>query len=158
MKAIYPGSFDPITYGHIDIIERASKIFDELVIVIMHNDEKSGFFTMDERIDMVRQCIKNYGNVTVEIGYGLTVDYAKKIGANVLVRGIRAVSDYEYEMQLATANMTLAEDVHTIFLLSKPEYSFLSSSTAKTIAKNHGDLKAFVPEYVAKKLMEKIYG
>lgn len=155
MKAIYPGSFDPITYGHIDIIERASKIFDELVIVIMHNDEKKGFFSMEERIDMVRKCIENYDNVTVEIGYGLTVDYAKKIGATVLVRGIRAVSDYEYEMQLATANMTLAEDVHTIFLLSKPEYSFLSSSTAKSIAKNKGDLKAFVPDCVADKLKEK---
>ncbi|MBR6958217.1 MAG: pantetheine-phosphate adenylyltransferase, partial [Erysipelotrichaceae bacterium] len=131
MKAIYPGSFDPITYGHVDIISRARQIFDELVIVIMVNDEKSGSFTMDERLEMVRECIKDYDNVSVVVGNGLTVDFARRIGAKVLVRGIRAVSDYEYELQLATANMTLAEDIHTIFILAKPEYSFLSSSTAK---------------------------
>ena len=155
MKAIYPGSFDPITYGHVDIISRARQIFDELVIVIMVNDEKSGSFTMDERLEMVRECIRDYDNVSVVIGNGLTVDFARKIGATVLVRGIRAVSDYEYELQLATANMTLAEDIHTIFILAKPEYSFLSSLTAKVIAKNHGDLTAFVPDNVAKKLKEK---
>ena len=155
MKAIYPGSFDPITYGHVDIISRVRQIFDELVIVIMVNDEKSGSFTMDERLEMVRECIKDYDNVSVVVGNGLTVDFAREIGAKVLVRGIRAVSDYEYELQLATANMTLAEDIHTIFILAKPEYSFLSSSTAKVIAKNHGDLTAFVPDNVAKKLKEK---
>ncbi len=155
MKAIYPGSFDPITYGHIDIIERASQIFDELVIVIMKNDDKSGTFTMEERTDMVRKCVEKYPNVSVETGSGLTVDYARKIGARILIRGIRAVSDYEYEMQLATANMTLAEEVQTIFLLSRPEYSFLSSSTAKTLARYKGDLRAFVPDYVAEKLKEK---
>ena len=112
-------------------------------------------FTMDERLEMVRECIRDYDNVSVVIGNGLTVDFARKIGATVLVRGIRAVSDYEYELQLATANMTLAEDIHTIFILAKPEYSFLSSSTAKVIAKNHGDLTAFVPDNVAKKLKEK---
>ncbi|MBR2792147.1 MAG: pantetheine-phosphate adenylyltransferase, partial [Erysipelotrichaceae bacterium] len=125
MKAIYPGSFDPITYGHVDIISRARQIFDELVIAIMVNDEKSGSFTMDERLEMVRECIRDYDNVSEVIGNGLTVDFARKIGATVLVRGIRAVSDYEYELQLATANMTLAEDIHTIFILAKPEYSFL---------------------------------
>ena len=155
MKAIYPGSFDPITYGHIDIISRACQVFDELVIVIMVNDEKSGSFTMEERLQMVKECIRRYKNVSVVVGDGLTVDFARKIGATVLVRGIRAVSDYEYELQLATANMTLAEDIHTVFMLAKPEYSFLSSSTAKVIAKNHGDLSAFVPENVAEKLREK---
>ncbi len=155
MKAIYPGSFDPITYGHLDIIERASAVFDELVIVIMSNDEKVGTFSLEERLNMVKEAIKGYKNVSVCIGDGLTVEFAQKIGASVLVRGIRAVTDYEYEMQLATANMTLAENVHTVFLVAKPQYSFLSSSTAKTIAKNHGDISAFVPKNVEVEMLKK---
>jgi len=156
MKAIYPGSFDPITYGHIDIIKRAAALVDELIIVIMMNDAKSGTFTFEERKEMVEHSIQDLKNVRVEIGSGLTVDFAKKVGAKLIIRGIRAVSDYEYEMQLATANMTLAYDIETIFLLSKPEYSFLSSSTAKTIAKNKGDLSCFVDPYVAKRMLEKL--
>lgn len=154
MKAIYPGSFDPITYGHLDIIERASLLYEELVIVIMNNDEKKCFFSVEERVDMIKQTTKHLKNVSVEIGEGLTVNYARSIGANVLIRGIRAVSDYEYELQLASANMQLASDIETIFLLAKPEYSFLSSSTAKTIAKNSGDLTKFVPDIVVKKLAQ----
>ena len=154
-KAIYPGSFDPITYGHIDIIERAAQVFDEVVVVIMNNDEKKGTFTNEERYDMVEHVIEKYGNVSVQIGDGLTVEYARKLGANILIRGIRAVTDYEYEMQLATANMVLAPDVHTVFLVAKPEYSFLSSSTAKSIASYHGDISAFVPDYVKEKLEKK---
>ncbi len=155
MKAIYAGSFDPITYGHLDIVKRASEIFDELVIVIMDNDEKNGLFSNEERKDLVENCISEFDNVTVSIGTGLTVDYARSIGANILVRGIRAVTDYEYEMMLATTNMKLAEDIHTVFLVAKPEYSFLSSSTAKTIMRYDGDVSSFVPEYVEKKLREK---
>ena len=158
MKAIYPGSFDPITYGHVDIIERASEVFDELVIVIMQNDDKRALFTEEERAEMCRRSTSHIKNVSVMIGNGLTVDFARKIGATILVRGIRAVTDYEYEMQLATANMILADEVHTVFLVAKPEYSFLSSSTAKSIAKCHGDIRAFVPEYVEEKLKEKYRG
>ena len=154
-KAVYPGSFDPITLGHVDIINRAAEVFDEVIVLLMVNDEKSGTFTMTERMDMVQHAIENIPNASVMIGEGLTVDFAKKIGANILIRGIRAVTDYEYEMQMATANMILADDVHTVFLVAKPEYSFLSSSIAKSIAINKGDLSAFVPEYVEKKMMEK---
>ena len=155
MLAIYPGSFDPITYGHLDIIERAAHLVDKLLIVIMMNDEKQGTFTFEERRDMVVQATRHLKNVEVIIGEGLTAEFAQKKGAGIIIRGIRAVSDYEYEMQLATANMTIAPEVETIFILAKPQYSFLSSSTAKTIAKNHGDLKAFVDDYVASKLEEK---
>lgn len=154
-RAIYPGSFDPITYGHIDIIERASEVFDEVIVVIMNNDEKKGTFTNEERLDMVEHVIGKYKNVSVKIGEGLTVEYARSLGANILIRGIRAVTDYEYEMQLATANMVLAPDVHTVFLVAKPEFSFLSSSTAKSIASYKGDITAFVPDYVKDKLEEK---
>lgn len=156
-RAVYPGSFDPITYGHMDIIDRAAEVFDEVIVLIMYNDEKTGTFTVEERLDMVQNVIKKYDNVTVMAGDGLTVDMARKLGANILIRGIRAVTDYEYEMQLATANMVLAEDVHTVFLVAKPEYSFLSSSTAKSIAKCKGDISSFVPDYVREKMEEK-YG
>lgn len=156
MIAIYPGSFDPITYGHIDIIERSAKMVDKLIILIMHNEGKvSGLFDIDERIDMIKQAVSHIPNVSVEAGTGLTVEYARKVGASLMIRGIRAVSDYEYEMQLATANMMLAPEIETIFLLTKPEYSFLSSSTAKEVAKNNGDLTHFTNEYVAGKLKEK---
>lgn len=157
-RAIYPGSFDPITYGHLDIIRRASEVFDEVIVLIMNNDEKKGTFDMQERLDMVENVIGDFDNVSVKIGDGLTVEMARKLGANILIRGIRAVTDYEYEMQLATANMILADEVHTVFLVAKPEYSFLSSSTAKSIAKCHGDIRAFVPEYVEEKLKEKYRG
>ncbi|MDO4378498.1 MAG: pantetheine-phosphate adenylyltransferase [Erysipelotrichia bacterium] len=155
MRALYPGSFDPVTYGHLDIIERAASLFDELIIVIMTNDEKHSTFTMEERKQMLQHCIGHLENVRVEIGSGLTVDFAEKLDSQVLIRGVRAVSDYEYEMQLATANMTLKPKIETIFLLARPQYSFLSSSTAKTVAKNNGDLHNFVPDFVAEKLREK---
>ncbi len=155
MRALYPGSFDPVTYGHLDIIERAASLFDELIIVIMTNDEKHSTFTMEERKQLLQHCTGHLKNVRVEIGSGLTVDFAEKLDSQVLIRGVRAVSDYEYEMQLATANMTLKPKIETIFLLARPQYSFLSSSTAKTIAKNKGDLRNFVPDFVAEKLKEK---
>lgn len=155
MIAVYPGSFDPVTYGHLDIIERAATLFDQLIIVIMKNDEKNSTFSMEERKMLLEHCTSHLKNVRVEVGTGLTVDFAEKMNSNVLIRGVRAVSDYEYEMQLATANMTLKPKIETVFLLARPQYSFLSSSTAKTIAKNGGDLHNFVPDYVAEKLKEK---
>lgn len=147
-KAIYPGSFDPITYGHLDIIQRASRLYDEVVIVIMPNEGKKPLFSVARRRQMIAENIKELGNVSVVVGSGLTVDYAHKVNAEVLLRGIRAISDYEYELQLATANMMLAPDIETIFMLSKPEYSFMSSSTVKTIARNHGDISKMVPPSV----------
>ncbi|MGN1399802.1 MAG: pantetheine-phosphate adenylyltransferase [Erysipelotrichaceae bacterium] len=155
MIALYPGSFDPVTYGHLDIIERASVLFDQLIIVIMENSEKQPTFSSSKRKELLQKCVSHLPNVSVEIGSGLTIDFAKKHNCSVLIRGVRAVSDYEYEMQLATANMTLQPDIETIFLLARPQYSFLSSSTAKTIAKNGGDLAKFVPEIVAEQLRER---
>ena len=154
MIASYPGSFDPVTYGHLDIIERASQLFDKLIIVIMENDEKKPAFSSSQRKELLEKCISHLPNVSVKVGSGLTVDFAREHNCQVLIRGVRAVSDYEYEMQLATANMTLQPTIETIFLLARPQYSFLSSSTAKTIAKNGGDLSKFVPEIVAEKLTE----
>ena len=152
-RAIYAGSFDPITLGHLDIIERGAVLFDELIILLMVNEEKNCLFTMEERKKMIEDSVSHLENVRVEIGEGLTVEVAKSHDCRVLLRGIRAVTDYEYELQLATANMTLEPEIETVFLVSKPYLSFLSSSTVKTIAKNHGDISMFVPDNV-KKILE----
>lgn len=156
MIAVYPGSFDPVTFGHIDIIERAAKMFDEVVVLLMVNESKSGTFSMEERKEMLEMTTSHIPNVRVEIGSGLTVEYAYNLGARVIIRGIRAVTDYEYEMQLGTANMSLNSEVETVFLLAKPEYSFLSSSIAKSIAVCDGDLSKFVPEPVARRMKEEL--
>jgi pantetheine-phosphate adenylyltransferase len=152
--AIYPGSFDPITNGHLDIIERAASIVDELVVAIMINPEKKFAFSVEERMDMIRTSVSHLPNVRVASSTGLTVDYAQKIGAKLLIRGIRAVMDYEYEMQQATANMMLCPQIESIFLLASPEHSFVSSSVVKNIVLNHGDVTYFVPPHVAQKLIE----
>ncbi len=155
-RAIYAGSFDPITLGHLDIIERGSVLFDELIILLMVNEEKNSLFSMEERKKMIEDSTRHLKNVRVEIGDGLTVEVAKSLDCRILLRGIRAVTDYEYELQLATANMTLEPEIETVFLVSKPYLSFLSSSTVKTIAKNHGDISMFVPENV-RKILEDLY-
>ncbi len=156
MIAVYPGSFDPVTYGHLDIIERAARMFDEVVVLLMVNDAKPGTFTMQERKEMIESTITHLKNVRVEIGSGLTVEYAYNLGARVIIRGIRAVTDYEYEMQMGTANLALNPQVETIFMMAKPEYSFLSSSIAKSIAINDGDLDYFVPPFVARRMKEEL--
>ncbi|MBP3820140.1 pantetheine-phosphate adenylyltransferase [bacterium] len=153
--AIYPGSFDPITYGHLDILKNACSIFDKVIIAVAHNSAKSGFLTTEERIKLIKQSIKNIANADVDSFEGLTIEYAKKIGANVLIRGLRAVSDFEFEMQLSQTNSTLCEDIKTVFLTTKPEYNFISSSTIKEILFNGGDISKFVPEPVFKYLKEK---
>ncbi len=156
-KAIYPGTFDPITLGHLDIIRRASTLVDQLEVVIMRNSNKSDSdFSVEERLDMISVVIQEFNNVIVSAQTGLTVDYAKVSGANILIRGIRAVMDYEYELQQATANMVLAPNIETVFLLTRPQYSFLSSSVVKQIALNKGDLTPFVPALV-KPLIESKY-
>ena len=157
MIAVYPGSFDPVTYGHIDIIERASRLFDEVVVLLMVNDAKPGSFSMQERKEFLEQTTSHLKNVRIEIGSGLTVEYAYNLGARVIIRGIRAVTDYEYEMQMGTANMALNSEVETIFMVAQPAYSFLSSSIAKSIAINNGDLSNFVPPAVAKRMIEELY-
>lgn len=158
-KAMYPGSFDPITEGHLDIIKRASGMFDEVIIAIMKNPKKKATFTEEERKAMIEKCTADLKNVKVVIGHGLTVRLAKEMGCVALIRGIRAVADYEYELQQATANMMLDSTIETVFLVARPEYSFLSSSVAKEIAYYNGDITGFIPdcimEEVKKELMPK---
>jgi len=147
-KAMYPGSFDPITMGHLDIINRASKMFDEVIIAIMINPYKAYSFSPAIRKEFIERCISDLKNVKVVVGDGLTVDFAKKNNCNVLIRGIRAVIDYEYELQQATTNMILNNEIETVFLVSRPKYSFLSSSVAKEIAKFDGDTSQFLPKII----------
>jgi pantetheine-phosphate adenylyltransferase len=154
-RAMYPGTFDPITTGHRDVIARASTLFDEVVVVIMKNPNKNPLFTEKERLKMINEVCKPYMNVSATVGHGLTVSFAQQIHATVLIRGIRAVMDYEVELQQATANMILNPKIETIFLLTKPEYSFMSSSAVKEIAQNKGNLKPFVPEEVLKCVEDK---
>lgn len=155
MKVMYPGSFDPITTGHIDLIERCSNMFDEVLVAIMANDTKTGTFTPEERLEMIEESIKHLPNVSVKIGHGLTASYAKLEECNVLVRGIRAVMDYEYELQQATTNRILNTDLETLFLVANPKYSYISSSVTRAIASYQGDLSGFVPKHVALRLYDK---
>ena len=146
--AIYPRSFDPITNGHLDILKNASEIFDEVIIAVAHNGQKQSFLTTQERVDLIKDCVKGIPNVKVDSFSGLTVDYAKKNNANVLIRGLRAVSDFEYEMQLSQTNSSLCDDIKTVFLTTKPEYNFISSTNIREILNNNGDISKFVPENV----------
>ena len=146
--AIYPGSFDPITNGHLDILKSAAEIFDRVIIAVAHNSNKNGFLTVEERVGLIKQSITGFSNVEVDSFSGLTIEYAKKHNAEVLIRGLRAVSDFEYEMQLSQANSALCSSVKTVFLTTKPEYNFISSSTIREILSNGGDISKFVPEAV----------
>lgn len=157
VKAIYPGSFDPITEGHLDIIKRASKNFDVLYVAIMNNPNKAYTFNEKERKALIEKCCKNIKNVKVVIGTGLTIEYAAKLKCQVIVRGIRAVSDYETELSLATSNMMLDSKIETMFLVSSPELSFLSSSIAKEIAANGGNIDKFIPKVIQKDVKSKLY-
>lgn len=149
-KAIYAGSFDPITLGHMDIIQRAAKMFDEVYVVIMKNSKKQCLLSEDERKECIDIALKDAGltNVICEIGDGLTVNYAKEKGAKVMIRGLRAAMDFEYELQIANVNSYMEPSIETIFIASKPEMSFISSTVVKEVAMAHGDLKGLVPESV----------
>jgi pantetheine-phosphate adenylyltransferase len=155
MKACYPGTFDPITNGHLDLIQRASRMFDEVDVLIMKNPRKKAMFTEAERTKMIRKCVASLPNVHVVVGEGLTVDYAARTGAGVIIRGIRAVADYEYELQQATANMMLNPDIETLFFVARPAYSFLSSSVAKEIGMNGGDISKIVPAEIIPEVKRK---
>lgn len=157
IKAIYPGTFDPITVGHLDVIKRASKVYDKLIVAVMENNKKNCTFSEIERKQMIEKCIKDLKNVEVVIGEGLTVEFAKKNKCNVIIRGIRAVSDYESELALATANMSLDQNIETVFMVAKPELSFLSSSIAKEIASFNGDIKSYIPKQIIKDVSKKLY-
>lgn len=153
--AIYPGTFDPITNGHIDVIERASELFDLVYVVIAINPHKSTLFTEGERIEMAKVSLQNISNLIIESFHGLTVDYAKQVNANTIIRGIRAVSDFEYEFQIALMNRKIQPDIHTIFLLPNEKYTYLNSSIIREIAKYGQDVSDFVPKIVSQKLKEK---
>ena len=156
-KVMYPGTFDPITKGHLDIIQRASEMYDEVYVAIMVNPRKTCTFDGEERKALIEKCVKNFPNVKVIIGDGLTVRLAKNLGCKALVRGIRAVADYEYELAQATTNMMLDSDIETVFLVAKPEYSFLSSSIAKEIAMFDGDISCLIPEAIHTEVLDRLY-
>ncbi len=157
-SAIYPGSFDPVTYGHLDIIKRAADIVDHLTVAVLNNSTKTPLFSVEERVNILKEVTKDIPNVSVESFSGLLIDYAKQKDIHVSVRGLRAITDFEYELQIAQTNHKLSNgELDTIFLTTSLEYSYLSSSSVKEIASFNGDITQLVPEYVAKLVYEK-YG
>jgi pantetheine-phosphate adenylyltransferase len=153
--AIYPGSFDPVTYGHIDIIKRGANLFDKLIVAVLLNPAKKPLFSIEERIELLKEVTKDIPNVEVDYFDGLLVEYAKKVNANVIIKGLRMISDFEYEFQMALVNKKLNPSVETIFLMTSAKYGYLSSSLVKEIAQFGGCLSEFVPDAVAEKLMDK---
>ena len=157
-SAIYPGSFDPVTYGHLDIIKRAADIADHLTVAVLNNSAKTPLFSVEERVNILKEVTKDIPNVSVESFSGLLINYAKEKDINVSVRGLRAITDFEYELQIAQTNRKLSNgELDTIFLTTSLEYSYLSSSSVKEIASFNGDISQLVPEYVAKLVYQK-YG
>ena len=152
--AIYPGSFDPITKGHLDVLERAASMFDKVIIAVLDNTKKKCMLTTEERVSLIKKSTQHIENVFVDSFDGLTIEYARKQKADVLIRGLRAVSDFEYEMQLSQMNSALAPEINTIFLITKPKDNFISSSTVKEIVMMGGDISKFVPVEV-KEFLEK---
>lgn len=153
--AVYPGSFDPITLGHLDVLKDGAHMFDKVIITVSNNISKHALLSVEERKELIRQSVADIPNVEVDSFNGLTVEYAKKVGATILLRGLRAVSDFEYEMQLSQTNRSLSEDIKTVFLITRPEYNFISSSSVKEILKNDGDISKFVPKPVNDYLQNK---
>ncbi len=154
--AIYPGSFDPVTYGHLDVIRRAANIFDELTVSVLNNVGKSALFSVEERVKMLEEATKDMPNVKIDSFSGLTIDYAKEKDVHVVIRGLRAITDFEYELQIAQTNHKLSGgEVDTMFLTTALEYAYLSSSGVKEIAKFNGDVSMCVPDHVAKELYRK---
>ena len=154
-RAVCPGSFDPVTLGHLDIVERASKIYDEVVVAVLINKKKSSRYTVAERMDLLREVTAVYGNVTVDSFYGLLVDYCRTEQIPVIVKGLRAISDFDYELQMAQMNHGLA-GVETLFMTTNPLYSFLSSSLVKEVATYGGDVSGLVPPLVLASLLERM--
>src|SRR5438046_7733402 len=154
-RAIYPGSFDPVTNGHLDVVERARKLFDEVIVAVAHNDEKQPLFPLPERLDLLQQTVGKMENVRIAQFHGLLVDFAAAQETSAVIRGLRAVSDFEFEFQMALMNRKLESSVETIFLMPKEEYTYLSSRLVKEIARLGGDVSKFVPDLVAKALRKK---
>lgn len=155
-KAVYPGTFDPITYGHIDLIKRALKIFDTVIIAVARNADKNPLFSVEERISMLRQATRGMKGVIIEGFNGLAVDYVRSKGSVVMVRGLRMLSDFEYEFQMALTNRRLAQDIETIFMMPSESYSYLSSKLIKEAFALGADVRSFVPSFVVKALKQKL--
>jgi len=155
-RAVYPGSFDPVTNGHIDLIQRSAALFDNVLVAILRNTDKTPFFSVEERMEMLQDAIRGIKNVSVTSFEGLLVDFVERIGASVIIRGIRAISDYEYELQMALMNRRLSSKVETVFMLPAESYSFLSSRLVKEIAQLGGSIRGLVPEDVERRLGRKL--
>lgn len=153
---VYPGSFDPLTNGHLDIIIRASKLFDKLIVGVLKNDSKQSIFSMSERVELIKKCVADIGNVEVEMFGGLLVDFVAEKGAHTIVRGLRAVSDYEYELQMAMLNKHMNDDIETIFFMTDIHNSFLSSSIVKNVAEHGGNIHGLVPESIVEDVYKKL--
>ena len=154
-RAVYPGSFDPVTYGHLDIITRASQTVDELIVGVLVNRAKIALFSVEERVKMIEIVMKDLPNVRVESFHGLSVDFARNQGAGFIVRGLRAITDFDYELQMAQTNRIMAPQIDTIFLTTSLEYAYLSSTTVKEVASYGGDITKFVPDSVAQAVIAK---
>ena len=154
--AVYPGTFDPVTFGHLDIIHRASQLYDKLIIGVLHNSEKTPLFSVQERVNILTKATEDIANVEVRSFEGLSVDFARKSGAKVIVRGLRLITDFEYELQMAQTNRKLAPDVDTTFLYTSLQYSYLSSTTVKEVARFGGDIREFVPSFIVEEIKKKL--
>lgn len=154
--AVYPGTFDPVTYGHIDIIKRAARVFDKVIIAVAHNDEKNPLFSVGERVSMLKDSIKGLKNVIIDDFDGLVVDYVKGRGASVMIRGLRMISDFEHEFQMALTNRKLSEKIETIFMMPNESYSYISSRLIKEAAYLGADVKSFIPKKVQILLKKKL--
>lgn len=155
--AVYPGSFDPITYGHLDIIRRGLSIFDEIIVAVANNSQKSSLFTTEERVDLIQSVLKDERRVSVDTFSGLLIDYVSSRGAHVIIRGLRAISDFEYEFQIAQMNSTIGRQIETLFMMTSLQYGYLSSSIVKEVCSLNGDIDLFVPPEIKASLKKK-YG
>ncbi len=155
--AVYPGSFDPVTYGHLDIIQRGAKVFDQVVVAVLNNQNKTPLFSVDERVSLLKEVTREIPNLVVDHFSGLLVDFVKQKNATVIIRGLRAVSDFEYELQNASMNRELNNEIETFFMMTKSKYSFLSSSIVKEIAKYGASVSDFVPPVVEQAMREKFH-
>jgi len=154
--ALCPGSFDPVTYAHLDIVQRASRLFDRVHVAVLENPNKNPLFSLEERLEMLKEATKNWSKVEQGVFSGLVVEYARQVGASAIVRGLRAVSDFEYEFQMAAMNRHLAEDVETVFVMTSSEYAFVSSSLIKEVVRYGGDVSRWVPPNVKERLVERL--
>lgn len=153
---VYPGSFDPITKGHLDLIERAAGKFDKVIVAVLININKKGMFSIEERVNLIEKCVAKYKNVEVKSFNGLLIDFMRKEKADIIIKGLRSVTDFEYEFQMALMNRELANEVETVFMVTSPSYSYISSSAIKQVASFNGEVKNFVPKEIVEDLQERI--